>query len=153
MKEKKNSFKYRLSFDINPYCTNVLFNNLSEITYKEGSNECIAISGGTKHSTENGEYSGGTNIKSLNSLNTYHKSKGRGGKITLCREEMIRDTSYSHPEVGPFVYHCGYDIFNNHMLRKKEFGVIKHTRPLGFILFIHSSKKIMYKSVFPVPNL
>lgn len=112
LKEKKASSRYRLSFDINPYCTNVLFNNLSEIVYKEGSDECIAIS------------KDGTNIEKLENVGIYHKYKGYDNKKTLTKYEMIRDTSYSHPEIGPFVYHCGYDIFNNHTLRKKEFGVI-----------------------------
>ena len=116
LKEKKKSSKYRLSFDINPYCSNVLFNNITEIVYKEGSDDCIVIKGGSK--------SGGTEIKNIENVNTYHKYKGCEGKTTLTREEMIRDTSYTHTEIGPFVYHCGYDIFNNHTLRKKEFGVI-----------------------------
>lgn len=124
LKEKKNSSKYRLSFDVNPYCTNVLFNNLTEITYKEGSNECIVVPKGSKHSTEKGEYTGGVSVRGIENVKTYLKYKGYGDKNNLCREEMIRDTSYSHPEIGQFVYHCGYDIFNNHMLRKKEFGVI-----------------------------
>ena len=43
LKEKKASNKYRLSFSINPICSNILFNNVSEIIYKEGSNDCVVF--------------------------------------------------------------------------------------------------------------
>ena len=40
----------------------------------------------------------------------------------------IRNTEYSHKENGGFVYHCGYDIFNNNKIRKKGFI---HVNKLG----------------------
>ena len=48
LSEKDSSDIYRLIFTINPVCSNILFNAISEIVYKEGSDECFCIgSGGT----------------------------------------------------------------------------------------------------------
>jgi hypothetical protein len=33
---------------------------------------------------------------------------------------MVRNTEYSNDKCG-YVYHCGYDIFNNHVFRRKVF--------------------------------
>ena len=112
--EKKASNTYRLSFNITPLCSNVLFNNVSEIVYHEGSDDCLVfnangLSGSTKKIDDGiRKY---CNYKDFNINN-------------LNRFEAIRDTAFSHADVGGVVYHCGYDIFNNHTLRKKEFNVI-----------------------------
>lgn len=112
LKEKEKSHKYRLSFTINPICTNILFNNISEIVYKEGSDNC--------------KYFGlnGTTISGLTDVKEYLTYKGLSETTSLNRIHLIRDTGFSHSDIGSFVYHCGYDIFNNHTLRKKEFSVI-----------------------------
>ena len=112
--EKKKSNIYRLSFNITPICSNVLFNNISEVIYKEGSDKCIVFG-------KNG-VSGATDIIPTNIANycDYKNIKFTG----LTRHEMIKDTAFSHKDIGGVVYHCGYDIFNNHTLRKKEFNVI-----------------------------
>lgn len=123
LEEKKRSNKYRLSFTINPICSNVLFNTLSEIVYKEGSDECVYFG--------NDGYIGDNNIFYDNKFVNYFIYKGfingRNQSIApsmLSRSKMIQDTSYSHRELGNVVYHCGYDIFNNHILRCKEFSII-----------------------------
>ena len=36
---------------------------------------------------------------------------------------MIRDTGFSSKYAGKVVYHCGYDIFNNQMLRNIDFSL------------------------------
>ena len=118
LKEKEASKKYRLTFTINPLCSNILFNNISEIVYKEGSDDCVVF-GNNKHSQypEDG----------IEGISRYLKYKERvegENNYTLTRQDLIRDTGFTHPEIGPLVYHCGYDIFNNHTLRKKEFNVI-----------------------------
>ena len=104
-KEKDESDKFRFAFTITPFCTNVLFNMVTEPVYKEGSPECIAV------------YYGET--ATSNPFNRYNAR-------TLNAENAIKDTGYSHPKTAdaPLVYHCGYDIFNNHTLRKKEFNVV-----------------------------
>ena len=41
--EKENCNKYRLILTINPYCTNVLFNTLTEIIKDEGSDKLETV--------------------------------------------------------------------------------------------------------------
>lgn len=112
-KEKDASEKYRLAFTITPFCTNVLFNVITEPVFKEGSNECIAVTG---VSFEDEQEIPGLLYKPSYKIN---------------RPNLIRDTGFSHSKVTnsntPIVYHCGYDIFNNHFLRKKEFNVVNFT--------------------------
>lgn len=113
LEEKKNSQVYRLSFNITPICSNVLFNKISEIVYHEGSDDCIVFqknnpSGDVSKNKELKEY---CDYKNIN-------------ERTLTRKDLLRDTGFSHVEAGGVVYHCGFDIFNNHMLRKKEFNIV-----------------------------
>lgn len=109
MKEYDDSNKYRLVFSFNPICSNVLFNTITEITQNEGSDNCQLL-----------------NLKKVNSdenLENYLKYTSRTiGDLTT--EHLIMDTGYSHPNVGNFEYHCGYDIFDNHILRSKDFVIV-----------------------------
>lgn len=94
--------KFRLIFTLNPICTNALFNARTEVVRKEGSDSPSVLIG--------------TNIgDSGNAVNTT--------RLTI--EQAIRDTEYSMPELyddnDPYVYHCGWDIMNNHLLRTTEF--------------------------------
>jgi hypothetical protein len=104
-KEKDESDLYRLIFTINPYCTNILFNTFTEVVYKEGSNLCTML---TDSSTS-------TSSVPRTAINT----------STLNQPQAIRDTEYSHPSVCEgLVYHCGTDIFNNHILRSDGFVTV-----------------------------
>ena len=106
--EKNKSNNYRLIFSINPLCTNVLFNAISEIVYREGANDVVVVP------VDRNE------IK-------YSQFKGNGkpkNNESIYTRQCIRDTEYSHPNIGPYVYHCGYDIFNNHTLRSDDFILI-----------------------------
>ena len=116
LKEKADSKKYRLTFSINPICSNVLFNNVSEIVYKEGSDECINFK---KSGISRYDF----NVLSKNEeFSAYYKMKfGENDKkdgTRLTRHELIKDTSYSHPRILGATYHNGFDIFNNHYLRQ-----------------------------------
>ena len=113
IKEKKESQIYRLSFNITPLCSNVLFNKISEIVYHEGADDCVVFN---KKTVEG-------NVKGIELLNNYCKYKNIES-TKLHKEDLIRDTGFSHLECGGLVYHCGYDIFNNHVLRKKDFNVV-----------------------------
>ena len=112
MKEKDGSNIYRLIFTIDPVCSNVLFNSVTELVYKEGSGDAKFIGG----------ISGGTYVtpSSVNCAD-YARYKGLS---QIGRADLLKDTGFSHPDMGPITYHCGYDIFNNHLLRKKEFHVV-----------------------------
>ena len=112
VKEKKNSQTYRLSFNITPLCSNVLFNKITEIVYHEGANDCVVFNKKNVKGEIKNEY-----------IKKYCEYKGIEPN-KLYRDVLIRDTGFSHPECGGLVYRCGYDIFNNHTLRKKEFNVV-----------------------------
>lgn len=112
VKEHDESNKFRIICTIKPYCTNVLFNSVSEIVYNEGSDDCVVFNNDGPSSKLKG-----TNIEK------YNEDLGRQ-ETHMTRYNLIRDTAYSHPNIGPVVYHCGYDIFNNHTLRRNDFNVI-----------------------------
>ena len=103
--------KYRLIFTVNPVCSNVLYNMKTEVVYREGSPECQALIGE--------EENGGTSI-----IRAVLSPAVTNTVEPVTREQAIRDTEYSHPNVGGVVYHCGVDIFNNHMLRSTGFSHI-----------------------------
>ena len=101
--EKDSSNLYRLIFTINPVCSNILFNTYTEIVRKEGSQECVM----------------------LTDKNANMVMPNAGNKTQLSQPQAIRDTEYSHPDIcGDLVYHCGTDMFNNHILRNNGFVVI-----------------------------
>lgn len=102
-RERDECNKIRLILNVNPVCSNVLYNARTEIVLNEGSSACTLLIG--SKSLEKEKYA-------PNAVNTTSSIKYM---------DAIRNTEYSHPENGGFVYHCGFDIFNNHMLRKKEF--------------------------------
>ena len=103
-KERDDCNKFRLILSVNPICSNVLFNAKTEIVINEGSSACTSLYDGD-FSLKKSEYA-------PNACNT---------KESIKYLDAIRNTEYSHKDNGGFVYHCGLDIFNNHMLRKKEF--------------------------------
>ena len=105
-KERDNSDKHRFVFTITPFCSNILFNVLTEPVYKEGSTDCFTV---TDQEIP----------QDKNPFKNYNERK-------IDRYQVIRDTGYSHPKINeyPLVYHCGYDIFNNHFLRKTDFTVV-----------------------------
>lgn len=98
--ERAECTDYRLILTINPYCTNVLFNAVTEIVKDEGTDVLndLAIA------TRNGTYKGNSSIL------TYKNNV-----------DMIRNTEYTNKG---YVYHCGYDIFNNHILRNQTFKLV-----------------------------
>ena len=106
-KERDECTKYRLIFAINPICSNVLFNMKSEIVANEGSDDCKVLwdDGGTGTSSKDA-FKRSEMCK--NAVNTTEN---------ITYRQAIMDTEYSHLENGKLVYHCGVDIFNNHMLR------------------------------------
>lgn len=109
--ERSNCTNYRLITTIKPFCSNVLFNPITEIVYKEGSDDCVLA-------TDNGT----TEIK-----------EGKDkiyGEIEPKRAQMIRDTEYSRKEIN-FEYHPGTDIFNNHILRNTSFKIVNPTTNKG----------------------
>lgn len=97
--ERDSCNKYRAIFVVNPICTNILFNMKTEVIKDEGSNNCQVLFDNT------------SGISINNAMN----------RTPLNLLQAVRDTEYSHPQIGGYTYHCGLDIFNNHMLRSKAF--------------------------------
>lgn len=108
LNERDECCKYRVILNVNPVCTNVLFNTISEIVVNEGSDECKCLN---FENLPKSEYA-------PNAINSV---------TAITYRQAIKDTEYSNAENGQFVYHCGIDIFNNHMLRKKKFIHINKT--------------------------
>lgn len=104
VKERDECCDYRLILNVNPLCSNVLFNTISEITINEGSDSCKCLNFMNNGLDKQAYAKNATN--STNPIKYYN---------------AIQNTEYSHKKNGNFVYHCGLDIFNNHMLRKRIF--------------------------------
>lgn len=111
-KERANCDKYRLILTINPYCTNILFNAITEIVQNEGGKDNqVKIA----------------NKKGQNVIKTGdYDVKGKTREVN--NYDMVRNTEYSNG-TEPFVYHCGYDIFNNHILRNQSFKLVNKNKP------------------------
>lgn len=101
--ERDASTKFRMIFTVNPVCTNVLFNMKTEVMKDEGSDNCKVWFDGNPQDIG------------------IEESKKTGNSAPVDRYQAIRDTEYSHNELGGLTYHCGLDIFNNHMLRNDGF--------------------------------
>lgn len=104
-KERDECERFRLILGINPICSNVLYNSKTEMVLKEGSDNVQRLrdfKDGIKKKYS--VFSGATNTTSA---------------ITYI--DALRNTEYSHPELGDLTYHCGYNIFNNHMLRNDDY--------------------------------
>lgn len=109
--ERSKSDKYRLIFTINPICTNVLFNTLTEVVKFEGegkkTDKVVLVENGSPISVSNAM-----------------------GDNNPDRVQMIKNTEYSNDKLG-YVYHCGYDIFNNHILRNTTFKQVNTLKGSG----------------------
>lgn len=127
LEERKACNKIRLTCQVNPICTNVLFNCITEIVRNEGGDDVevlnyqdiedniksLSISGNKPSDIK--FWSGNTWSSSTITLNgtSYEKH------IT----NAIRDTQLSNKYNG-FVYHCGIDIMNNHLIRSNTFKTV-----------------------------
>lgn len=104
--ERQAGNKFRLILTIMPYCSNVLFNPLTEIIKNEGTdNEKDDVSAVTDNNK--------VNIKDAIGL-----------KDNVYRTHMIEDTEYSSEKHGGYEYHPGYDFFDNHLLRNQSFKIV-----------------------------
>lgn len=105
--ERENCSNIRLTVQINPICSNVLFNNITEIVKNEGTKDVKCLN----YSIDNSEL-GNVMFKNTNFFIN-------DDRVT----NAIRDTQLTNEKNG-FKYHCGIDIFNNHYLRSKTFKTI-----------------------------
>ena len=118
--ERDNCDTYRMIFTVNPLCTNVLYNMVTEVVRNEGSSACTSMN-----------YTVGK--IPTDAVN----------KTQLVRFQAIRDSEFTHKDLlkyepqnriesdfggtrEPYVYHCGIDIFNNHLLRRQDFTYVSY---------------------------
>ena len=101
--------KYRVILAVNPICSNVLYNRKTEVVRNEGSDNVTVLSD--------------TGIDPSSISQTIENTT----PVTLL--QAIRDTEYSNTNNGGFVYHCGTDIFNNHMIRNDGFVHVNKMKP------------------------
>ena len=118
LSEREKSNKFRLIVNIKPFCSNVLFNPITEIVKNEGSKDVICLN-----------YE--TNYKETNSI-------GKKSNFKWTQYEAIRDTQLSNDACG-FDYHCGIDIFNNHILRNKSFKSVNFNEDNSFTPMLNYS--------------
>lgn len=150
--ERKNCNIIRLTCQVNPICSNVLFNKITEIVKNEGSSGVSFINYGVQSEDDNELFSGviykpntmkfwsGNTLNYLGSASYGYDSRNTI-KDQIDRESRnypnnyilsngvnhptnaIRDTQLSNTTTN-FVYHCGIDIFNNHLIRSNTFKTV-----------------------------
>lgn len=129
LEERKNSNKFRLVVNLNPYCTNILFNPFTEIVKDEGSDDAILLNYETDYKSE--------------------KVIGKNSSFVWNQYEAIRDTQLSNDICG-FDYHCGFDIFNNHILRNKAVKSVNYSdnysnNKIGYLSRVYGSPYVNVK--------
>lgn len=105
LQERDACENYRMIFTVNPVCSNVLYNAVTEPVYREGSDSALSLVEETVLNYDTKIFPEGTMNQTP----------------VIDHVVAVRDTEYSHDRIGGFVYHCGYDMFNNHLLRSDEF--------------------------------
>lgn len=111
--ERESCNKIRLTCQVNPICTNVLFNPITEIVRYEGSNN-VELLNYLDEKTE---------LKNTDLLYKDTKVLCSSSSSSNHHTNAIRDTQLSNTKNG-FIYHCGLDILNNHLIRSNTFKTI-----------------------------
>lgn len=111
--ERENCNLIRLTCVVNPICSNVLFNTITEIVKNEGDPNAVKL---LNYGSEKGYINRNDFDNKIYCKNTdvFFGNKAK---------EAIRDTQLSTEKCG-FKYHCGIDIFNNHILRNNTFKTV-----------------------------
>ena len=185
--ERKNCNKIRLTCQVNPVCTNVLFNRITEIVKDEGSPNVSFINydissntnifDGVIYKPKGMDFWGGQNFtyqgsdteiknstQTIYAASNSYKKHGTGGTVVTPNvnhpTNSIRDTQLSNEKIG-FKYHCGLDIFNNHLIRSNTFKTVcrmpdidnsKYTsfNTIADLMRNTSGNKVVEKIYFPV---
>lgn len=117
IEERDACENYRMIFTVNPVCTNVIYNAVTEPVFMEGSYSALSIVESTVETPI--VQKDNQDIFPEGTMNT----SGSTDNVELVdRIFAVRDTELSHERIGNFKYHCGYDIFNNHLLRTDDFN-------------------------------
>ena len=108
--ERQAGNNFRLILTIVPYCSNVLFNPLTEIIKDEGSDDVVVV----------------TDVTNMDNapVKIENKIDDTIGVDKPTRVHMICNTEYSSEIHGGYEYHPGYDFFDNHLLRNLSFKLV-----------------------------
>ena len=130
--ERNATNKVRLVCTINPVCSNVLFNPVTEIVKDEGSNFPLVLNYKELKNHEILSNDGLHNpIKPMTTDKTTSFNDDENSGFTWNEYEAVRDTQLSSNDFG-FKYHCGIDIFNNHLLRSDTFKIVSYNEKNSF---------------------
>lgn len=142
--EREKCNKIRLICEINTVCTNALFNPVTEIVKDEGSYKPTVLNY-TPLKNEEILYTGATEsnrmddknhpLKPITSSNTVDDSS-----FLWHEYDAVRDTQLSSSDYG-FDYHCGLDIFNNHLLRSKTFKIVSFNSDNSLIKYSNGERE------------
>lgn len=155
MEERRSCNKIRLTCQVNAVCSNVLFNKVTEIVKREGSDNVVNINygiGNDKEEFTNVIYKPKTMDFWSSGAMSYQSTDqkvnelgyNRGQNISVIIEDKrhnddgiitsqlshptnaIRDTQLSNTDSNGehFVYHCGLDFLNNHLIRSNTFRMV-----------------------------
>ena len=147
LEEREACNTVRLTCQVNPICSNVLFNRITEIVSGEGSGNVTMVNYGFPSTRKFDNVICKSKNMSFWSSNTMRyvsndlAGEGPSTKLpTVIRDPIgpnvtltsridkhptnaIRDTQLSKDENG-LTYHCGLDIFNNHLIRSNTFKTV-----------------------------
>lgn len=122
-KERQNCDKHRLILTINPVCSNVLFNRVTEVIAQEGSDNCTCLNYRIDNLYNNGFKDADLKDKIDNELVGKTLASFIEDNSNFCSVKLTRDTQLS-AEGFECNYKCGLDILNNHILRSNTFKCI-----------------------------
>ena len=169
LKERNECKNYKMCFTLHPFMSNVLVNAFTEVIYNEGAlNSGIITPYGEMYSEHQGLF-----IKNILNSKTSDALFGEGifnaenhidnQEGIDRRYQLLRDTEYSHPNLGGLTYHCGLDIFNNHYLRSNGLFRVKKANQNGnktvfntiedFIVYSNGDKAKIYREAVGTWNL
>lgn len=121
-KEREECNIIRLTCQVNPVCSNVLFNRVSEIVKDEGSDNVSFINYGIGSLNVKGK---GINFWNSGGF-TYAINERESTMVNGFGKHptnSLRDTQLSNKD-NNYVYHCGLDILNNHLIRSNTFKTV-----------------------------
>lgn len=126
--ERNKSDIFRLFFSIHPYCSNVLFNNFTEIVHYVKSDNGFDRYGNQIYDCElihyNKDYKIDANREyKADTIKDFKTLEYKGNNFQWNAYEMIKDTQLSNEKCG-YIYYIGLNIFNNHLLRKNTFKAV-----------------------------
>lgn len=138
LNERSACTKVRLTCQVATFCTNALFNQISEVVKDEGSSGMSFLNYGILNDS---------NLSPIGKTKDY---------FTQNASNSIRDTQLSSKG---FVYHCGKDFFNNHLVRSNTFKTVckingndENFNTIGDMMRDVNGNKVEERVAYPVSS-